>query len=350
MKKLFRIQFFGSQSDNLKSEIQNRKWVGIFVIVVALAVCGARAHAQQPAKIPRIGLLNTNVSEAFTARTEGFRQGLRELGYIEGKNILIEYRYADGKADRLPGLVAELVRLKVDIIVTAVSSATRAAKDATRTIPIIMAQDNDPVGTGVAASLARPGGNITGLSSLSPEIGGKQLELLKEIVPKLSRAAVIGTSTSPGHAQRLKELELAATVLRVPFKFVDVVDSKDIEPAFREASKARAGAAVVLGGPVLIANRPHVANLAAKNRLPAIFNVPDFVEDGGLMSYGANYPDLYRRAAVYVDKILKGAKPGDLPIEQPSKIELIVNLGAARALGITLPQSIHATADQVIDN
>jgi putative ABC transport system substrate-binding protein len=348
MQRKLRIWASLSCSDNRKSAIQNLKWVGIFAIVVALAVCGARAHAQQPAKIPRIGLLNTNVSEAFTARTEGFRQGLRELGYIEGKNILIEYRYADGKADRLPGLVAELVRLKVDIIVTAVSSATRAAKDATRTIPIIMAQDNDPVGTGVAASLARPGANITGLSSLSPEIGGKQLELLKEIVPKLSRAAVIGTSTSPGHAQRLKELELAATVLRVPFKFVDVLDSKDIEPAFREASKARAGAAVVLGGPVLIANRPHVANLAAKNRLPAIFNVPDFVEDGGLMSYGANYPDLYRRAAVYVDKILKGAKPADLPIEQPAKFELTINLKAAKRIDLTIPQSMLYRADKVI--
>jgi len=348
MQRKLRIWASLSCSDNRKSAIQNLKWVGIFAIVVALAVCGARAHAQQPAKIPRIGLLNTNVSEAFTARTEGFRQGLRELGYIEGKNILIEYRYADGKADRLPGLVAELVRLKVDIIVTAVSSATRAAKDATRTSPMIMAQDNDPVGTGVAASLARPGGNITGLSSLSPEIGGKQLELLKEIVPKLSRAAVIGTSTSPGHAQRLKELELAATVLRVPFKFVDVLDSKDIEPAFREASKARAGAAVVLGGPVLIANRPHVANLAAKNRLPAIFNVPDFVEDGGLMSYGANYPDLYRRAAVYVDKILKGAKPADLPIEQPAKFELTINLKAAQRIDLTIPQSMLYRADKVI--
>jgi len=348
MQRKLRIWASLSCSDNRKSAIQNPKWVGIIAIAVVIAMCGAAALAQQPAKIPRIGLLNTNVSEAFTARTEGFRQGLRELGYIEGKNILIEYRYADGKADRLPGLVAELVRLKVDIIVTAVSSATRAAKDATRTIPIIMAQDNDPVGTGVVASLARPGGNITGLSSLSPEIGGKQLELLKEIVPKLSRAAVIGTSTSPGHAQRLKELELAATVLRVPFKFVDVLDSKDIEPAFREASKARAGAAVVLGGPVLIANRPHVANLAAKNRLPAIFNVPDFVEDGGLMSYGANYPDLYRRAAVYVDKILKGAKPADLPIEQPAKFELTINLKAAKRIDLTIPQSMLYRADKVI--
>ena len=356
MRERIGMQSLSSRSDNRKSKtcpesyrrIQNRKWVGIFAIVVVLAVCGVRAQAQQPLKISRIGLLNTNFSDAFTARTDGFRQGLRELGYIEGKNILIEYRYADGKVDRLAGLVAELVRLKVDIIVTAVSSATRAAKDATRTIPIIMAQDNDPVGTGIVASLARPGGNITGLSSLSPEIGGKQLELLKEIVPKLTRAAVIGTSTSPGHAQRLKELELAATVLRVPFKFVDVRDSKDIEPAFREASKGRAGALVVLGGPVLIASRPQVANLAAKNRLPAIFNVPDFVEDGGLMSYGANYPDLYRRAAVYVDKILKGAKPADLPIEQPAKFELVINLKAAKRIDLTIPQSMLYRADKVI--
>jgi putative ABC transport system substrate-binding protein len=293
-------------------------------------------------------LLNSNAIEAFTSRTDGFRQGLRELGYVEGKNIVVEYRYAEGKLERLPALATELVRLNVDVIVTAVSSSTIAAKQATKTIPVVMTQDNDPVGNGIVASLARPGGNITGLSSLSPEIGGKQLELLKEIVPKLSRAAVIGTSTGPGHAQRLKELELAAEVLKVPFQFMNVVDADGIETAFREAIKGRSGAVVVLGGPVLIAHRAEVAKLAAKNKLPAIFNVADFVQDGGLMSYGANYPDLYRRAAVYVDKILKGAKPANLPIEQPTKFEFIINLKAAKEIGLTIPQKVLARADKVI--
>ena len=206
------------------------------------------AEAQQPKKVPRIGLLNTNVPAAFAALTEAFRQGLRELGYVEGKTILIEYRYADGKFDRLPALADELVRLKVDVIVAAVSSATRSAKEATSTIPIVMAQDNDPVETRHVASLARPGGNVTGLSSLSPEIGGKQLELLNEIVPHLARAAAIGTSTAPAHAQRLKEVKLVAQALTVPLQYLDVLDPMQIETAFREASKGRVGAVVVLGG------------------------------------------------------------------------------------------------------
>jgi putative tryptophan/tyrosine transport system substrate-binding protein len=319
--------------------------IALSAVLLALTL---PAGAQQPTKVPRIGFLNTNAPAAFTTRTEGFRQGLRELGYVEGKNILIEYRYAEGKLDLLPSLAAEIVRLNVDVIVTAVSSSTVAAKAATKTIPIVMTQDNDPVGNGIVASLARPGGNITGLSSLSPEIGGKQLELLKEIVPKLSRAAVIGTSTGPGHAQRLKELELAAEVLKVPFQFMDVVDVNGIETAFREATKGRAGAVVVLGGSVLIAHRAQVANVAAKNRLPAIFNVADFVQDGGLMSYGANYPDLYRRAAVYVDKILKGTKPANLPIEQPQKFELIINLKAAKQIGLIIPPDVLARADRII--
>jgi putative tryptophan/tyrosine transport system substrate-binding protein len=306
------------------------------------------AQAQEPTKVSRIGLLNTNAAAAFTARTEGFRQGLRELGYVEGKNITIEYRYADGKLERLPALAAELVYLKMDVIVTAVSSSTRAAKEATNTIPIVMAQDNDPVGNGFINSLARPGGNITGLSSLSPEIGGKQLELLREILPKLSGAAVIGTSTLPGHAQRLKEMELAAKTLKVKLYYLDVLGPKDIETAFREASKERTDAVVVLGGLVLISQRTQVVNLAAKNRLPAIYNVPEFVEDGGLMTYGTSYVDLYRRVAIYVDKILKGAKPGDLPVEQPSKFELVINLKTAKQIGLTIPPSFLARADKVI--
>ncbi len=324
-----------------------KKTILLALCSLLLAQCPA-AEAQQPAKIPRIGFLNTNVAAAFTARTEGFRQGLRELGYVEGKNILIEYRYAEGKLDRLPSLAAELVRLKVDVIVTAVSSSTRSAKEATNTIPIVMAQDNDPVGNGFIASLARPGGNITGLSTLSPEIGGKQLELLQGVVPKMVRAAVIGTSTLPGHAQRLKETELAAGSLKVELQYVDVLSPEDIETAFRHASRGRADALVVLGGLVLISQRAQVANLAAKNRLPAIYNVPEFVDAGGLMTYGASYIDLYRRAATYVDKILKGAKAADLPVEQPTEFEFMINLKAAKQIGLKIPPSVLARADKVI--
>ena len=319
--------------------------LGLCALLLAL---GFAAQAQQPAKVPRIGFLNTNAPAAFTTRTEGFRQGLRDLGYVEGKDILVEYRYAEGKLDRLPVLTAELVRLKVDVIVTAVSSSTRSAKEATHTIPIVMAQDNDPVGNGFIASLARPGGNITGLSTLSPEIGGKQLELLKGVVPRIVRAAVIGTSTLPGHAQRLKETELAAAALRVQLQYLDVLSPEDIETAFRHASKGRADALVVLGGLVLISHRAQVANLAAKNRLPAIYNVPEFVDAGGLMTYGASYIDLYRRAATYVDKILKGAKPADLPVEQPTEFEFIINLKAAKQIGLTIPPNVLARADKVI--
>jgi putative ABC transport system substrate-binding protein len=318
-----------------------------FMLFALLLTIGS-AQAQQPTKVPRIGFLNTNAPAAFTTRTEGFRQGLRDLGYVEGKNILVEYRYAEGKLDLLPVLTAELVRLKVDVIVTAVSSSTRSAKEATHTIPIVMAQDNDPVGNGFIASLARPGGNITGLSTLSPEIGGKQLELLKGVVPRIVRAAVIGTSTLPGHAQRLKETELAAAALRVELQYLDVLSPEDIETAFRQASKGRADAVVVLGGLVLISHRAQVANLAAKNRLPAIYNVPEFVDAGGLMTYGASYIDLYRRAATYVDKIVKGAKPADLPVEQPTTFEFIINLKAAKQIGLTIPPSVLTRADKVI--
>ena len=227
---------------------------------------------------------------------------------MEGKNIVIEWRYAEGKFDRLPALAAELVRLKVDIIVTGGPASTRAAKAATSTIPIVMAQDNDPVANGFVASLARPGGNITGLATLAPEISGKRLELLKEIVPKLSRVAVLGTSTDPANAQLLKEVELAAGALGVKLQYLDVLDPKDIETAFRAASKGRAEAVLALASPVLISQRAQLADLAVKSRLPAIYYSTEYVEAGGLMTYGVNLNDLYRRAAIYVDKILKGSE------------------------------------------
>ena len=246
MKVISSKRLSDSCSDNLKSAIQNRKWMGIFAIAFTLVFGGVEAWAQQPAKIPRIGFLSPTFPSTNPARREALRQGLRELGYVEGKNIVIEWRSAEGKRDRVPALAAELVRLKVDVIVTAGPGSTRAAKEATSTIPIVMGQDTDPVDNGFVASLARPGGNITGLSTLAPEISGKRLELLKEIVPKLSRVAVLGTSTSPGNAQQLKEMELAAGALGVKLQYLDVLDSKDIETAFRAASKGRADAVLVL--------------------------------------------------------------------------------------------------------
>jgi ABC-type uncharacterized transport system substrate-binding protein len=271
------------------------------------------AVAQQPAQIPRIGYLGAASPPAITPRTEAFRQRLRELGYVEGKNIAIEFRYAENNLDRLPALAADLVRLKVDAIVTAGGTSTRVARTATATIPIVMAQDNDPVGNGFVASLARPGGNITGLATLAPEISGKRLELLKEIVPKLSRVAVLGTSTNPGDAQALKETESAAQELGLRLQHFDVRKQEDIDTTFQAAGQRRADAVLVLVSVVLSSYRTQVVELAIKNRLPAIYPFLAFVEAGGLMSYGVSFIDLHRRAATYVDKILKGAKPADLP-------------------------------------
>jgi putative tryptophan/tyrosine transport system substrate-binding protein len=240
------------------------------------------------------------------------------------------------------------VRLKVDVIVTIGSSVSRSAKEATSTIPIVMAQVNDPVGDGLVASLGRPGGNITGLSTLAPELSGKRLELLKEVVPKLSRVAVMGTSTIPGNAQQLKETELAAGAFGIKVQYLDVLNPKEVESAFRGANKARAEALLMLGGPVLNSQRTQVVELAVKSRLPAVYWRSDFVEAGGLMSYGTSFTDLWRRAATYVDKILKGRKPADLPIEQPTKFEFIVNLKAAKQIDLTIPQKVLARADKVI--
>jgi putative tryptophan/tyrosine transport system substrate-binding protein len=279
---------------------------------------------------------------------EAFRQGLRELRYVEGENLIIEWRYAEGKVERLRDLAVELVRLKVNAIVTSGPTPIRPAKEATNTIPIIMAFDSDPVGNGFVASLARPGGNITGLSTLAPEISGKQLELLKEILPKLSRVAVLGYSARPGNAQALRETELAAKALGVQLQYLDVLDPKDLETAFRTASKGRADAVLVLPSNVTTSHRTQFADLAVKSRLPAIYPMSESVEDGGLISYGTNLADLYRRAATYVDKILKGAKPADLPVGQPIKFELIINLKAAKQIGLTIPPNVLARADRVI--
>ena len=341
-------RFSNSCSDNRKSKIQNRKLVGIIAFVVTFVMCGVAALAQQPAKVPRIGFLGATSPSTISARIEAFRQGLRELGYVEGKNIVIEYRWAEGNFARLPDLAGELVRLNVDVIVTAGPMDTRTAKEATSRIPIVMTWDQDPVGSGFVASLAHPGGNITGLSILAPEISGKQLELLKEVVPKLSRVGFLGNSTEPGNAQALREMEAAARAFGVQLQHLDVLAPKDIEPAFRAASKRRAHAVLVLTSPVVVAQRTQVIDFAVKNRLPAIYYRRQFVEDGGLMSYGVSQNDLDRRAATYVDKILKGAKPADLPVEQPTKFEFVINLKAAKQIGLTIPPNVLVRADKVI--
>ena len=319
-----------------------------WLLATVLLTAASLAEAQQPQKIPRLGYLTPASASANAARIEAFRQGLRELGYVEGKNIVIEYRYAEEKQDRLPALATELVRLKVDIIVTGGTRSTHAAKEATKTIPIVMTQDTDPVGNGFIASLARPGGNITGLSNLVTELSGKRLELLKEIVPKLSRVAVLGFSTDPGNPLTLREAELAARAFGVQLQSLDVLVPKDIETAFRAASKGRADAVLVLAGSIFNSHRTQIAALAVKSRLPAIYVNREYVEDGGLMSYGTSITDLYRRAATYVDKILKGRKPADLPVEQPMKFELVINLKAAKQIGLTIPPTVLYQADKVI--
>jgi len=323
----------------------------VFLALIALlfALCSS-ALAQQPVKVPRIGYLSgaSFSSSSMSARIEAFRQGLRELGYAEGKDVVIEWRSAEENTARLKELAAELVRLQLKVIVTGGSTATRSAKEATSTIPIVMAQDDDPVGSGFVASLARPGGNVTGLSTLSPELSGKRLELLNEIVPKLSRVTVIGNLTSPGSPQGLREIELAAGALGVKLQHLDVQNPNDIETAFRAAGKGQANAVLELSGAVLISQRRRVAELAAKSRLPAIYHRREFVEAGGLMSYATNIIDLERRAAIYVDKILKGAKPAELPVEQPTKFEFIINLKAAKQIDLTIPPNVLARADKVI--
>ena len=320
----------------------------IWLLATVLLATVSLALAQQPTRVSPIGHLNTPSLSANAARMEAFRQGLRELSYVEGKNIVIDWRSADGKLDRLPALAAELVRLKVDVIVTTGGSTTRAAKAATSTIPIVMTNDPDPVASGHVASLARPGGNITGLSNFAPELSGKRLEILREVVAKLSRLAVLGTSTGPAYAQVIRELEPAAKAFGVKLQHLDVQNLKDIETAFRAAAKGRAQAVLTLGSTILASHRAQIVELAAKNRLPTIYHSSQFVEPGGLLFYGVNLLDLDRRAATYVDKILKGRKPADLPVEQPMKFEFIINLNAAKQIGLTIPPNVLVRADRVI--
>ncbi len=314
------------------------------VLIIATVIAGTSAEAQPSKNAPRIGFLATN----RTQRTEAFRQGLRELGYVEQKNIFVEYRFAEGALDRLPGLAAELVRLNVEVIVTAGAAATRPAKQATAAIPIVMANDNDPVGSGFVASLAHPGGNVTGLSNLSPEISGKQLEILQEIIPKLSRVAVLGELRNPGNAQSLKDMEHAAKSSKLQLESFDVRSRADIESGFVAANKARPDAILISGGPPTTSQRKSITELAAQKHIPAIYPQSDYIDAGGLLFYGSSVNDLFRRAATYVDKILKGAKPADLPVERPTKFELVVNLKTAKQIGLNIPPNVLARADRVI--
>jgi putative tryptophan/tyrosine transport system substrate-binding protein len=349
--------FESSLPPNLKSKtcpepsrrIQNRKLVATVALVVTFTMCGAMAHAQQPVTVPRVVYLSVGTASSMERRVDSFRRGLRDLGYVEGKNVVVESRFSDGKADRLSALVTEILQRKVDVIVSAGPSVTRPVKEATSTIPIVMTQDSDPVGNGFVSSLAHPGGNVTGLSSVDTDLSGKRLDLLREIIPRMSRVAVFGTSTNPGNKQSLGEIERGAKAVGMKLQYFDVLSSNDIEKAFRAASKARAEAVIYnVLGPIDSANRPEVMTLATKNRLPVIYELPSYVLAGGLMSYGVNLADLDRRAAIYVDKILKGAKPAELPVEQPKKFEFIVNLKAAKQIGLTVPPNVLARADRVI--
>jgi putative ABC transport system substrate-binding protein len=327
---------------------KNKKVPALALGAMLFAFCSA-GGAQQSKKIPRIAWLTNTPLSAIADRRAGFQQGMHELGYVEGKNIVVEWRSTEGKSKSTAALAAEVVRQKVDVIVTAGSGGTHAAKDATSTIPIVMASDDDPVGYGFVATLARPGGNITGLTQLSRDLSGKRLEILKEVLPKLSRVAVLGTSTSRGNAQLIKEIESAAGPLGVKLQYLDVLTTKDIEPAFLAASKGRADAALdIITGSVRSAQRKEIAALAIKHRLPLMLERPDQVDAGGLMAYGVILSDLARRAAHYVDKILKGAKPADLPVEQPTKFELVINLKTAKQIGVTIPQWVLVKADKVI--
>ena len=319
-----------------------------FVAGVGAALLAAphAAKAQPARKVPRIGFLVFVSSET---RYRGFQQGLRELGYVEGQNIAIEFRSADGSLERLSDFADELVRLRVDVIVAGSTLGANAAKRATSTIPIIMANVTDPVGTGLVSSLARPGGNITGLSTMSADLSGKRLELIKEVVPRLRRIGVLWYQDSPNSVAAFKELKAATQSLGVDVRSLGVRPPiPEIDKAFGSASNWRADALIALDDALILSNRTRIIALAARYRLPAVYGYREFPDAGGLMAYGPSRHDMYRQAAVYVDKILKGAKPGDLPVEQPKKFELVINLKTAKALGLTIPQSLLARADEVI--
>jgi ABC-type uncharacterized transport system substrate-binding protein len=306
------------------------------------------AEAQQAAKVPRIGVLSSFAPSGAAVWHQAFQEGLRDLGWVEGKNIAIEYRYSEGRADRLPELATDLVRLNVDIIVAHTNTDALAAHRVTKTIPVVMATAGDPVTTGLVKSLARPGGNVTGLSQMSPDLAGKRLELLKETVPKLSRVAVLWNPEGPTSPLAWKEIQLPAGQLNLQLHSLEVRSPDDFDKAFEDATGARAGALAIMPDPLFVTNLKRIANLAAKSRLPSIYHLREFAESGGLVTYGPDRSALFRRAATYVDKILKGTKPADLPVEQPTKFELVINLKTAKQIGLTIPPNVLARADRVI--
>jgi ABC-type uncharacterized transport system substrate-binding protein len=341
--------FLWFRSDNRKSAIQNPKWWGIFALAFTFALGGAVALAQQTGKIFRIGFLDPSTASGMAVLVDTFRQELNKLGWIEEKNITIEYRFAEQKSDRLPELAAELVRLKVDLIVTSGGPTPFAAKNATSTIPIVMTNSVDPVGTGLVASLARPGGNITGNSGLSPELITKMLEILKDALPKLARVGVLRSPRGLVGDLQLGELRSAAVALKLKLEEIETQpDAKGLESAFKTAKQKQVGAIMITPGRRFAAERKRIVELAGKYRLPAIYFSKEYVDAGGLMSYGVDFDDLFRRAAGYVDKILKGAKPADLPVQQATKFEFVINLKAAQQIGLTLSPEFLSRANRVI--
>jgi putative ABC transport system substrate-binding protein len=322
-----------------------RKSLSLLLILATLGTTTAIAEAQKSAKVPRVGFLSGGMQGPIH---EALRQGLRELGYVEGKNIVIEYRWAEGKFERLSDLAADLARLKVDVIVAPITLDALAAQQATKSIPIVMVLSTDPVGTGLVASLSRPGGNITGLTTLSPELNGKRLELLKETVPKLARVGVFWNLTNPDKALEFEQIDVTARQLKLQLQSLEVRGLDDFEKAFRGANRKPLGALLTLTDTLTMTHQSQIVELAAKRRLPAMFQTGDFVEAGGLMSYGPNDADLFRRTATYVDKILKGAKPADLPVQQPTKFELVINLKTAKKIGLAVPPEMLFRADKVL--
>jgi ABC-type uncharacterized transport system substrate-binding protein len=322
--------------------------------ILALAICAmllvlcTSVEAQQAKKIPRVGILRQSSGSELWTQVEAFRRGLREMGYVEGQNIAIEYRYAEGALDRLPSLAADLIRMKVDVILVSSTPAAVAAKNATKDIPIVFHTIGDPVVNGLVKSLARPGGNLTGIMMGGSELYGKRLELLKETIPKLSRAALLWNPASSPSLSNLKEARAASQLLGVKVESLEVRRSEDIEPAFAAASRGNTGALLVTQAPPITINPKRIVELAAKYKLPAIYPQRQWADIGGLMSYGADVDDSYRRLASFVDRILKGAKPADLPVEQPVKLELIINVKAAKQIGLTIPPNVLARADKVI--
>jgi putative ABC transport system substrate-binding protein len=350
MHNTLRNRFLNLCSDNLKCKIENPKWVGVLALALTLAFGGAAAQGQQPTKIRRIGYLSALGPAGESSRAEAIRLALRALGYMEGQNIAIEYRYTHGKADRASELAAQLVHLKVDVIVVAGGDPwIRAAKSATKTIPIVMVgPGRDPIEAGLVENLARPGGNVTGITNLARELTGKQLELLKEAVPKFTRVAVLYDPTIPTNVRDVEDIRPVARALGLMVSFWELRVADDFDRVFAALNKERPDGLYVSGGPLMTANQKRLVSLALKSRLPSVYIRSQFVEAGGLMSYGVDIADSYRRVAIYVDKILNGAKPADLPVEQPTKFELVINLKTAKQIGLTIPPNVLARADKVI--